>query len=185
MDTQKGHPGAEKKARLWGLVGKPVRPISLLIAMLAMLATILGVISVMVPAGSVLATPALGLTPEVLGQATLDPFHIQTPNFKIHSKKEADVIVQEVTFDEDGHTGWHSHPGTPVVLVKEGHIALTLADGCTTEVFGPGEGFVETPGEVLIARNVGGPGEKAVAIAIFLANPTGVPARTDEPDPGC
>jgi len=136
-------------------------------------------------AGTALATPASRYDPKVLGTATLDLFHIQTPNLKIHSKERANVIVQEATFLEGGHTGWHSHPGAPVVLVKEGHLALTRAEGCTTEFFGPGEAFVEAPGEVLIVRNVGGPGEKAATIAMNLASPIGVPARTDEDDPGC
>jgi quercetin dioxygenase-like cupin family protein len=134
-------------------------------------------------AGIVMATPAKNFSAKVLGEATLDPFDIETKDFKVHSKKSADVVVQEVTFREGGHSGWHSHPGTPIVLVKEGQIALTQADGCTTEVFGPGEGFAETPGHVLIARNVGGPGEKAVTIVTFLANPTGEPTRTDEDAP--
>jgi len=149
------------------------------------LVAILVIAALALSAGTVLATSSSGFSATVLGSATLDPFHIQTPNLKIHSKKRANVIVQEATFLEGGHTGWHSHPGAPVVLVKEGHIAFTLADGCTTEVFGPGEAFVEAPGEVLIARNAGGPGESAVAIVTFLASPIGVPARTDEDDPGC
>jgi quercetin dioxygenase-like cupin family protein len=194
MSTENRYPGAEKKTRMWGILperfrivrrSKSIRPISLFFASLAMLATVLGVIGLVMPVGSVQATPASGVTPQILGQATLDPFHIQTPDFKVHSKKVTDLIVQQVTFDEGGHTGWHSHPGMPVLLVKEGHIALTLADGCTTQVYGPGEGFVEHPGEVMIARNAGGPGEKAVTIVSFLANPAGVPARTDEADPGC
>jgi quercetin dioxygenase-like cupin family protein len=155
-----------------------MRHIGILVATLVITVAALSV-------GTVLATPGSGFSATVLAVATFDPFHIQTPDLKIHSKNRANVIVQEATFLEGGHTGWHSHPGAPLVLVKEGHIAFTRADGCTTEVFGPGEGFVEVPGEVLIARNVGGPGEKAVAIVIFLANPIGVPARTDENDPGC
>jgi quercetin dioxygenase-like cupin family protein len=147
------------------------------------LVAILVIAALALSAGTVMATPAKDFSAKVLGKATLDPFRIQTKDFKIHSKERADVIVQEVTFLEGGHSGWHSHPGAPVVLVKEGHVALTLADGCTTEVFGPGEGFAETPGDVLIARNVGGPGEKAVTIVIFLANPIEVPTRTDEDAP--
>lgn len=62
--------------------------------MLAVLETVQGVIGLVVPAGSVLATPTSGLTPQILGKATLDPFHIQTSDFKVHSRKETYVIVQ-------------------------------------------------------------------------------------------
>jgi hypothetical protein len=93
--------------------------------------------------------PPKDLTVDVRGSATLDPFHIQTKDFKVDLKKSADVVVQEATFLEGGHTGWHSHPGTPVVIVKKGLIRLTRADGCTSDEFGPGESFVEAPGEVL------------------------------------
>jgi len=105
--------------------------------------------------GTALATDSSGLRRTVLARATLEPFHLQTPDFKIHSKNTADVVVQQVTFEVDGHTGWHTHFGPAFILVKSGQIARTRADGCTTQVFGPGEGFVEASDDVHIARNVG------------------------------
>ena len=41
--------------------------------------------------------------------------------------KPSDVLVQQVTIAPGGSTGWHSHPGPAVVIVKSG--SLTLYDG--------------------------------------------------------
>ncbi len=109
---------------------------------MVMVAVILGAVTAAVPAGLALATPSVGLVRTVLARATVGPFHIQSDDFKIHSKNTTDVVVQEVTVAVGGHSGWHTHPGPAFVLVKSGRLALTRADGCTTRVFGPGEGFV-------------------------------------------
>jgi quercetin dioxygenase-like cupin family protein len=70
----------------------------------------------------------------------------------------ADTIVQQVTVQPGGFTGWHSHPGPAVVVVQQG--ALTYYDGedpsCTPYTYGPGETFVDLgQGHVHSARNEG------------------------------
>lgn len=70
----------------------------------------------------------------------------------------ADTIVQQVTVQPGGFTGWHSHPGPAVVVVQEG--TFTYYDGedrsCTPYPYGPGETFVDLgQGHVHSARNEG------------------------------
>jgi hypothetical protein len=200
MNTQQGHSATEKKTRLWGILpkrfrtvrrGKPIRPISLLIATLATLAAVLGVIGLVVPVGSVQATPGDGASTELLGRITLGPFSVnQPPDFLIDSESEKDVAITKTTLAKGGHSGWHTHPGLTIAIVTEGKVRLTRfteEDGCIAQVFGPDEleqGFVEVPNEVHISENVGeGP---AVVQAIRLNFPVGGDITDSSPeDPGC
>jgi mannose-6-phosphate isomerase-like protein (cupin superfamily) len=180
METGKGYPDPEGKTRLGGILtkrfrvargplgeraatrSKTIRPISLFIAMLAMLATMLGVIGIAVPWGSVQATPGSGISSELLGRGTLDPFRIdQPPDFLIDSESEKDVAIRKVTIPPGGHSGWHSHPGLSFVIITEGQVKVTFfteEDGCIEHVFGPDEpeqAFFEAPNQVHIGRNEG------------------------------
>ncbi len=70
----------------------------------------------------------------------------------------ADTIVQQVTVQPNGFTGWHSHPGPAIVVVAQG--TFTYYDGedptCTGYSYGPGETFVDLgQGHVHSARNEG------------------------------
>ncbi|HEV8563937.1 MAG TPA: cupin domain-containing protein [Actinomycetota bacterium] len=70
----------------------------------------------------------------------------------------ADTIVQQVTVQPGGFTGWHSHPGPATVVVAQGE--FTYYDGedptCTGYPYGPGESFVDLGrGHVHSARNEG------------------------------
>jgi quercetin dioxygenase-like cupin family protein len=205
MDTQKRHPDTGRRKRLWGVLpkpfgaalrpsrdrgamrGKPIRPISLIIATLAMLATILGVIGIVAPAGSVQATPGTGVSSENLGRATLGPFRIiQESEPDPLSADTTDVTMHKVTMDVDGNSGWHIHPGLTFGIITQGQVEFTrlTKDGCVKQAFGPGEGFVEPVNEVHIARNVG---EEPLVIYLTRLNiPVGGATTDSSPDePDC
>jgi quercetin dioxygenase-like cupin family protein len=105
--------------------------------------------------GSSLATPPSGLVREVLGTATLAPFHVQSSDVKLHAKDTADVVTQRVTIAPGGHTGWHTHFGPGIILVKSGTVTLYHGDDptCTGQRYSAGEGFVEPGNDVHIGRN--------------------------------
>ena len=176
MDTQNGQPGRDRRNWLreiapkhtWSAIstfrsktrsrGRPIRPVSILVATLAMLAITLGVIGLVTPTGSVQATPGTGTTLENLGRATLGPFRIiQESEPDPLSTDTADVTMHKVTMDVDGNSGWHIHPGLTFGIIAQGQVEFTrlTKEGCAKQVFGPGEGFVEPVNEVHIARNVG------------------------------
>jgi quercetin dioxygenase-like cupin family protein len=97
-------------------------------------------------------------------------------------KGDADLYVTENTFDPDGQTGWHSHPGPSLVTVTEGTLTV-YHDDCTFETFTAGETFTDLGcGDIHNVRNETGAEAKDVAVQIV---PHDVPKRTDEPDPGC
>ena len=107
-------------------------------------------------AGSAVATPGSGIVnAPILARGTLDG-HFK---IKLHdSSRTGDVAVQQVTLAPGGSTGWHTHPGPAVVIVKSG--SLTLYDGddatCTGRRHSAGKVFVDSGyGHAHIGRNEG------------------------------
>jgi quercetin dioxygenase-like cupin family protein len=143
--------------------------------------------------GSVLATPGGGvLSGTVFARAAFaDPTDIK---FKIFGGRQEvilapqarDTVMQQIVIAPGGHTGWHSHPGPVVVLVKAG--ALTFYDGddpsCTARTYSAGQAFVDSgQGHVHIARNLSTT-ENLELWATYFDVPAGGAFRLDRPDPG-
>jgi mannose-6-phosphate isomerase-like protein (cupin superfamily) len=133
--------------------------------------------------GIALATPGSGIvSAPVLARATFpDQFKIKLRD----SSQGADVVVQQVTIAPGGQTGWHTHPGPAIVLVKSG--TFTLYDGddpsCTGNSYGPGQGFVDQGyGHVHIGRNEGA--TNVELYVTFLDVPIGGAPRIDAANPG-
>ncbi|MEX0651580.1 MAG: cupin domain-containing protein [Actinomycetota bacterium] len=129
-------------------------------------------------AGVAIGTPGSGVTAVVVASGTIaNPIGIpQAPG-------EATWIT-ETTFAPGGTTGWHSHPGKTIVVVKSGTMTLYRSrDGeCRVREFGPGEGFVERPTSVHIAWNEGDV-PLVVGVTYFRIGSNDV-VRIDKPDPG-
>ncbi|MGI8925105.1 MAG: cupin domain-containing protein [Tepidiformaceae bacterium] len=75
-------------------------------------------------------------------------------------------------------TAPHSHGGTGLVTVLTGQISLKT--GGTETTYGPGQQFVETPGNVHAARNAG---TVPASIAVTFVVPPGVALTTVAPSP--
>jgi hypothetical protein len=80
-------------------------------------------------------------------------------------------------------SGWHSHPGSGIVAVRSGIVAIYDGDDptCTPNYVSAGEVFIEEPGHVHFVRNEGTVAYEAYATFVL---PVGVPSRTDEASPG-
>lgn len=150
--------------------------------------------------GTAIATPGTGiLGAPILARGTLEAdhghHHGQTHKrhkpVKITLNKPSDVAVQQVTIAPGGSTGWHSHPGPAVVIVKSG--SFTLYDGddrnCrgTTYSVDPaspvGKVFIdEGRGHVHIGRNEGSTNTELYVT--YLDLPADALPRIDVPDPG-
>jgi quercetin dioxygenase-like cupin family protein len=136
-----------------------------------------------VPVGIAIATPGSGIVAApVIARATVD-----ADQFKLKlrdSSKPADAAIQQVTIAPGGQTGWHTHPGPAVVLVKSGEFTLYQADdpSCTGRTYRAGQSFVDAGyGNVHIGRNEGTTNlELWVA---YLDVPVGGAFRIDEPAP--
>jgi quercetin dioxygenase-like cupin family protein len=146
-------------------------------------------------AGAIAAvlTPGAGiLSAPVFARATFaDPTDIK---FKIkghekeviHVPEARETVVQQIVVAPGGHTGWHSHPGPVVVLVKSGRLSFYDGDDptCAARTYSTGEAFVDSgQGHVHIARNESTTDNLEVWPVYFDVPPGGA-FRIDVPDPG-
>jgi quercetin dioxygenase-like cupin family protein len=127
--------------------------------------------SARVTAGTSVPTPVPPL------HATVGEFHFSSDNFKINSEKRTEVVMPQITIHAGASSGWHTHPGPGFVVVTFGTLALyqVIDNRCVKSTYGPGQGFVETPGVVHIARNEGASGD-VTAVATFLGIAPGTTA---------
>jgi hypothetical protein len=103
----------------------------------------------------------------------------------IHVPQAADTVMQQIIIPAGGHTGWHSHPGPAIALVKNGELTLYSGDDptCTGHTFGASQGFVDSgQGHVHIARNL--TTQNTEVWVTYLDVPPGESVRNDKPDPG-
>jgi quercetin dioxygenase-like cupin family protein len=145
----------------------------------------LGVLALVMDSGTGQASPGSGFTRGPIHRATIAPHHFDSSDYKLFQKNSEDVVVFEVTIVPGGGSGWHSHPGPSYVLVTSGTASLyEAADNptCQARNFGPGEGFVELPGDVHFLRNNGT--VPLVTQVVFLDVPAGGAFRIEAPIPG-
>jgi quercetin dioxygenase-like cupin family protein len=96
----------------------------------------------------------------------------------------SDLYVQNNTWDANGSTGWHSHPGHSLIIVTQG--TITDYEGndknCRPHVYTAGMSFVDQGGShVHIIRNETSSPAATVAIQLIPANQL---RRIEAPDPG-
>jgi quercetin dioxygenase-like cupin family protein len=90
--------------------------------------------------------------------ALLGAFHFSTNDFKIDSDAPSEVVMAPTLLHPGRSSGWHTHPGPALVIVISGTVTRYQVDkdgSCTSATYGAGQGFVEAPGVVHIARNEG------------------------------
>ena len=144
-------------------------------------------------AGATLATPGSGiLSAPVLARGSFaDPVDIK---FKvggadadiIHVRDSQETVMQQIVIGPGGHTGWHSHPGPAVALIKAGELTLYSSDDptCTGRTYSAGQAFVDSgQGHVHIARNLSQTQNAEVMVTYFDV-PVGGLFRIDAPNPG-
>ena len=120
-------------------------------------------------------------------RTTLDPYKIpQLPDFMMHSKARADIMIQRSVFPV-GPGMWHTHPGPSFIIVVAGEIKVERFSpkaGCTaTRVFGPNDGYFEVANEVHRAVVVSS--QPAVLLVARFNIPVGGAFTIPAADPGC
>ncbi|MBL1287725.1 cupin domain-containing protein [Streptomyces sp. For3] len=104
----------------------------------------------LVPAAAV-ATPGSGVSGTVVAKGTSQgKLKVKTP------RGRTDVTFREITVEPGGSTGWHTHRGQLIAVVKSGTLTRTL-DDCSVEVTPAGTSFIEPSGadHRHIGRNLG------------------------------
>jgi quercetin dioxygenase-like cupin family protein len=99
---------------------------------------------------------------------------------KLSTSGPSDIIVQDVVYAPNGHTGWHSHPGILLSSVISGSIEW-YDDQCMKHVYNPGDSLTETT-RTHYVRNVGTVNAHFM-VTYIIAH--GQPRRIDEPAPAC
>jgi quercetin dioxygenase-like cupin family protein len=92
--------------------------------------------------------------------------------------------MAQITVVPGGSSGWHSHPGGAIIVVKQGTLTVyrSLGSQCQTSTSSAGQPFIERPGEVDQVVNTGT--IPYVLFVTFPRVPQGESARIDQPDPG-
>jgi quercetin dioxygenase-like cupin family protein len=101
---------------------------------------------------------------------------------RLHSSPSdaSDVVVQQVTIQPGGRTGWHTHAGKALAVVKAGTLTRYTAD-CKAVTYPAGQAFVETEG-VHEGRNQG---TVPVELYVTYIDPAGSPLKTNAIAPTC
>jgi quercetin dioxygenase-like cupin family protein len=99
---------------------------------------------------------------------------------RIHASGPNDVLQARLVFQPDGETGWHTHPGPVIVVVKNGALTEFHKNGCVS-VHPAGSVFFESAGEVHRAINQTG---QVVEVDATFISPAGAPPLQPAPDPG-
>jgi len=160
-----------------------------IVATMALLAVssfgVFAVAAVLTPSSGILSAP-------VFARASFaEPTDIR---FKVGQGRNREVIqvlnaretvMQQIVIAPGGNTGWHSHPGPVVVLIKSGQMSFYDSDrACTLRTYSAGEAFVDSgQGHVHIARNES-QSENLELWATYFDVPPGAAFRIDAPDPG-
>jgi quercetin dioxygenase-like cupin family protein len=124
------------------------------------------------------ATPPSGLTNTLLARG------IDTSDGTIPLKFGTEIAMVQIRVNPGGSSGWHSHPGGAIIIVKQGELTVyrSVGSDCQTTTYTAGQAFIERPGEVDDVLNNGQ--VPYVLYVTFPRVPPGGSTRTDEPDPG-
>jgi len=132
------------------------------------------------------ASPAVGVTPTLIGRATYEPFKVKTDqdslvDFEAKAKSHLDMVVRIHDYAVGGSTGWHTHPGPVFINVIQGQVTFYEADDptCTPHIVSAGQGYVDT-GHGHLGRNE--TGVPARDVSVILA-PVNLPFRGELPAP--
>jgi hypothetical protein len=166
------------------------KPLVFATAIAAVLATVTGVLLATAPSGILSGT--------VLARsAFLDPVDIKIKvghgdeGGNIHVRRAQDTVMQQIVIAPGGHTGWHSHPGPAVALVKSGALTLFSSDDrtCAGRTYFANQAFVDSgQGHVHLARNPSLTENAEVWVTYFDVTyfdvPPGASPRQDAAAPG-
>jgi len=99
---------------------------------------------------------------------------------RLQAKGPSDVLQTKIVVQPGGDTGWHTHPGPVIVVVKTGAVTEFHSNGCVS-VHPAGSVFFEVPGEVHKVMNQSPVVGEAYATFIL---PAGSQPLQPAPDPG-
>ena len=157
------------------------------LALAAIVATVssVAVAAVLTPSSGILSAPVVARAS--FADQTDVKFKINGQGQEVINVNNArDTVMQQIIIAPGGHTGWHSHPGPVVVLIKSGQMSFYDGDDptCTVRTYSAGQAFIDSgQGHVHIARNES-QSENLELWATYFDVPPGGAFRIDAPAPG-
>ena len=143
-------------------------------------------------AGTAQATPSSNIvSATVVARASfVDPVDVK---FKIGEGRQEvlqapellETVLQQIIIGPGGSTGWHSHPGPVVVLIKAGEFTFYSSEDptCTPRTYSAGQAFIDPgQGHVHLARNLSS--QNVELWATYFDVPVSGAFRLDAPNPG-
>jgi len=124
---------------------------------LVVIGAVLALVAAIAGSGVAFATPAGGAsaTSVVLADGTfVNTVNTNLGPTKLRTKDEVEVFQVSNTANSSWTSGWHEHTGPVLVNITAGSLTFYAAD-CTRTVVAAGHGYIETPGEPILARNEG------------------------------
>lgn len=110
---------------------------------------------------------------------------INSERIKFQTKDPTDTYEVTLTWQANGTSGWHHHPGMVLVQVASGLVDVTriVRGQCVTTQYGVGSpnGSTFTEGDTM---HVGTSAQGAVAYATAVIE-AGAPSRVDDSAPAC
>lgn len=130
-----------------------------------------------------LATPPSGQHPGTPILATLSHrVDINTDRIKLKTKDPVDIATFTVTYDANGSSGWHTHPGVLLVLVQSGSVVRQVR--CSSHTYSAGEAFVESDEQP--SGQVSNPSTTTPAVlSVTQIVPHGSVRREEDDPPSC
>jgi len=156
------------------------------LALAAIVATVssVAVAAVLTPSSGILSAPVVARAS--FADQTDVKFKIKGQGQEVINVNNArETVMQQIIIAPGGNTGWHSHPGPVVVLIKSGQMSFYDGDDptCTVRTYSAGQAFIDSgQGHVHIARNEGT--ENLELWATYFDVPPGGAFRIDAPNPG-
>jgi quercetin dioxygenase-like cupin family protein len=98
----------------------------------------------------------------------------------VQTTEPSDVRVQQITFGPGSNSGWHTHPGPEIAVVKAGSLILQRAPGCDETTLTAGQGAFIPGGMPHLAHNDGQEGAELYTTQIVPAGTTVLRADSDE-----
>jgi Cupin domain len=161
--------------------GKPIRVVATVASATVMVLGFAGS-TLGTPGGNVISAPIL-VRGDFVDRVDVKVKFERDGNTIVSNAPDAgEVVIQEVTIGPGGTTGWHSHPGPVIVVVKQGTLTYVRADGgvCSATPYSAGTSFVDPgQGHAHTAFNFGT--ENLVLFATYFDVPVGGSPRIDVP----
>jgi quercetin dioxygenase-like cupin family protein len=134
-------------------------------------------LALLLPLGRAGATDGAGVSSTIVSRGTI------SRNVRVRTTQPTDFVFARVTLQPAGYTGWHTHPGPLLVVVRSGTLTRYDSD-CDARMYTTGQAFTEPAGRRHIHIGVNKTRAPVVLDITYVVR-AGGPLRDEAPAPKC